>query len=107
MPVDKEPTVRPHAYEQLPAESNPGYHARVIPRGQVGEVSKILEEALEAVDAEAQGADIMILVELADLLGAVKAYLAKHHPTLTLADLDTFATITARAFDSGKRPRNE
>ena len=104
MPVDKEPKMTPNAYEQLPPVPNPGYHVRAIPRGQLGEISKILEEALEAADAEAQSADVMVLVELADLLGAIKAYLAKHHPSLTLEDLETFSVITARAFESGRRP---
>lgn len=82
---------------------NPGYHERAIPRGEVGELSKVLEEALEALEAESQNADVMVLVELSDLLGAVNAYLAKHHPSLTLEDLLTFSAITKRAFESGRR----
>lgn len=92
---------------QLPAVSNPGYHLREIPRGEVGELSKILEEALEALDAEAQGSTIMTLVELSDLYGAMQAYLAKHHPTMTMDDLACFSTITQRAFTSGNRPPKE
>lgn len=82
---------------------NPGYHEWVIARGHLGEISKVVEEALEAADAAAQGADIMVLVELADLIGAVKSYLAQHHPSIDLADLEKFAGITARAFTSGRR----
>ena len=89
----------------LPLEANPGYHQRAIPRGEVGELSKVLEEALEALEAEAQGAAVMVLVELSDLVGAIKAYLARHHSTLTLEDLERFAAITARAFESGNRPQ--
>lgn len=89
--------------EHLPTVENPGYHLKVIPKGEVGELSKIHEEILEALDAEAQGASVMTLVELSDLIGAVKAYLAKHHPSLTLEDLETFASITSRAFTSGRR----
>lgn len=106
MPVEKphQAVPVPHPYSDLAAVDNPGYHVRRIPRGVVGEVSKILEEALEAVDADAQNADVMVLVELADLIGAIKAYLAKHHPSMALEDLETFAHITARAFESGRRP---
>lgn len=82
---------------------NPGYHLKEIPRGQIGELSKVYEEILEALDAEAQGSSVMTLVELADLIGAVKAYLAKHHPSVTLEDLEKFGAITARAFTSGRR----
>lgn len=85
------------------AALEPGYHVNDIPRGEVGEISKIVEEALEAADAEEQNADIMILVELSDLIGAVKAYLAQHHSSVTLEDLEIMADITARAFRSGRR----
>jgi len=83
--------------------ANPGYHLKEIPRGEVGELSKVYEEILEALDAEAQGATVMALVELSDLVGALKAYLAKHHPSITLEDLEAFSSITARAFTSGRR----
>lgn len=88
----------------LPRVTNPGYHQAEIPRGVVGDLSKVLEEALEAVEAEEQGAEVMVLVELADLIGAIRAYLAKHHPSFTLEDLEAFSKITERAFTSGKRP---
>lgn len=87
----------------LSTVENPGYHLKAIPRGEVGELSKVYEEVLEALDAEAQGCDIMALVELADMIGAIKAYLARHHPSLTLEDLESFSSITARAFTSGRR----
>lgn len=104
MPVDRSSEgAEGFTLSKLPPVPNPGYHQVAIPRGEVGELSKVLEEALEALDAEAQGADIMVLVELADLVGAIKAYLARHHATLTLDDLDAFARITARAFESGRR----
>jgi hypothetical protein len=35
-------------------------------------LSKIREELEEAEDAEAQGIDLMVLLELADILGALK-----------------------------------
>lgn len=89
--------------EHLPLVDNPGYHLRQISRGEVGELSKVLEEAFEALEAESQNASVMVLVELSDLIGAVKAYLAKHHPSIDLEELENFASITARAFSSGRR----
>ena len=82
---------------------NPGYHLREIPKGIVGESSKILEEVLELQDAETQHADIMALVELSDLVGAIEHYLEHHHAGVTLDDLITMAHITRRAFDNGRR----
>ncbi len=82
---------------------NPGYHRVEIPKGELGEISKIYEEVLEALDAEDQSSSVMVLVELADLIGAVKAYLARHHSSISLEDLETFASITRRAFASGRR----
>ncbi len=89
--------------EHLPKVENPGYHLREIPKGTLGELSKVQEEVLEALDAESQNSSIMALVELSDAVGAIKAYLAKHHPSVTLSDLETFAAITRRAFGSGRR----
>lgn len=88
---------------ELAKVPNPGYHLHEIPRGEVGELSKILEEVLEALDAEAQGSSIMTLVELSDLYGAIQMYLAKHHPSMGVEDLAKFSTITQRAFTSGRR----
>lgn len=85
------------------AETPPGYHLKVIPKGDLGELSKIQEELDEAVDAEEQGVSVMVLVELSDLVGAVEAYLAKHHPGTTLEDLQKMAAVTRRAFQSGRR----
>lgn len=89
--------------DHLSVVENPGYHVHAIPRGEVGELSKVYEEILEALDADAQGASIMALVELSDLVGALKAYLARHHPSMTLEDLEKFSSITSRAFTSGRR----
>lgn len=80
-----------------------GYHLRTFDRGVYGESSKILEEVLELQDAEAQGARIMALHELSDILGAVEGYRAKHYPDLKFEDLVKMMTITRRAFDAGQR----
>jgi hypothetical protein len=89
------PATEPH--------NKPGYHVAVIDRGVIGELSKVHEEVLEALDAEAQGADLMVLQELSDIVGAIRLYLANHHPTLALHDLEIMADITARAFTNGRR----
>lgn len=81
----------------------PGYHITPIAKGEIGEISKIEEEVEELKDAARQGARIMILVELSDLVGAIELYLDKHHPDTTLDDLTTMAHITARAFQNGVR----
>lgn len=80
-----------------------GYHVAKIERGVFGEASKIFEEVDEFADALEQGVAIMALVELSDLVGAIKGYLAKHHPTLTLDDLNDMAVVTKRVFESGHR----
>jgi phosphoribosyl-ATP pyrophosphohydrolase len=87
--------------EVLPPE--PGYHLADIPKGVYGEASKITEEAAEFADAVAQGVSVMALVELADLMGAVEAYLAKHHPSVSMADLMKMSAVTTRAFMNGDR----
>jgi hypothetical protein len=80
-----------------------GYHLTEIKKGVLGESSKIMEELLELCDAEEQGCKVMALVELSDLVGAVRAYLHHNHPGITLDDLDLMASITKRAFDNGRR----
>lgn len=81
----------------------PGYHVAAIPKGVLGELSKINEELAEAHDAEAQGAKVMVLVELSDLYGALEAYLTKHFPSVTMRDLEKMAAVTKRAFENGRR----
>lgn len=80
-----------------------GYHARSIPRGEYGEVSKIEEELAEFKDALAQKCSVMALVELSDLLGAIEGWLDRYHPSIELEDLRTMAAITKRAFTTGHR----
>lgn len=79
------------------------YHIANIPRGEYGEVSKITEEVLELQDAVAQQATLMIVNELADIIGAIEGYLQRHHPSITLADLIKMKELTARAFKTGHR----
>jgi hypothetical protein len=81
----------------------PGYHARPIAKGVLGEPSKIIEEIDEFADACEQGVKIMALVELSDAVGAINAYLAKHHPGVTIDDLIAMHHVTERAFRNGRR----
>jgi hypothetical protein len=84
-----------------------GYHIADIPRGQFGEASKIMEEALEFQDAILQGNPVMALCELSDMLGAVEGFLERKHPTITLNDLIEMKVATKRAFTDGTRnPRD-
>lgn len=80
-----------------------GYHLKKIERGTFGEPSKVMEEAEEFIDAIGQGSKVMALVELSDLIGAIKGYLDKHSPGHTIQDLEVMAKITERAFKSGHR----
>jgi hypothetical protein len=80
-----------------------GYHKREIKKGIIGELSKIYEEVEEIKDAEEQGIDIMLLVELSDMIGATQLYLEKYHPSITIEDLIKMSEVTQRAFKSGGR----
>lgn len=80
-----------------------GYHIAKITRGVYGEDSKIYEEVDEFADALDQGIAIMALVELSDVIGAIKGWLAKHHPSITLDDLIAMSVVTDRAFETGAR----
>lgn len=51
-----------------------GYHLSEIPRGILGQYSKVMEEFIEFADAVNQDCKIMAIVELSDLLGAMKLY---------------------------------
>lgn len=84
-----------------------GYHLRDIPRGTLGEFSKIEEEFLELKDACEQNAKLMVLIELSDLHGAIIHYLRKHFPTIHYDDLIKMNCITERAFRSGCRQSRE
>ena len=80
-----------------------GYHTRRIAKGKLGEISKIREELEELEDADLQGARVLVLCELADLVGAVSHYVEKHFPTVNLGDLIKMVQLTERAFKNGER----
>lgn len=80
-----------------------GYHIKDIKKGCVGDLSKVYEELDEVKDAEEQGVELMVLLELSDLLGAVECYLVKNHPSISLEDLIKMKNLTKRSFLSGER----
>lgn len=78
-----------------------GYHLMNIPKGKLGEASKIFEEVEEFRDAIQQGNPIMQLVELSDLLGAIESYAKKFN--MSINDLLTMSNVTKQAFRNGRR----
>lgn len=83
------------------AQAKLGYHLRHIPRGILGTVSKIREELEEVEDATIQKNNILQLVELSDLYGAIEHCVeSKGH---TMKDLENMAAATRRAFTAGER----
>lgn len=80
-----------------------GYHKTIIHKGALGETSKIQEELDELRDAESQGCKILALVELSDLVGAIKHYVRRHHPGFKWKDLIQMEKLTRKAFDDGSR----
>lgn len=79
-----------------------GYHKVNIEKGVLGEMSKITEEIKELEDAVVQDANVLIICELCDLIGAIEAYTEKRF-NLTLEDLVTMKNMTKESFNEGKR----
>lgn len=77
------------------------YHLNQIPKGVLGQPSKIREEFLEFEDALEQNCPPMAILELADLIGAIEAYAKTYR--MTLDDLVRMSDITKRAFQTGSR----
>ena len=78
------------------------YHKNEIPKGVVGQFSKIQEEYLELEDAYQQGDKILQLCELSDLIGAIDLY-TKTEFNMSLSDLISFSNKTMEAFKENKR----
>ena len=89
--------------DMLPKSSPAGYHLRDINKGEIGEVSKIVEEVEELLDAHEQGVKVMELLELSDIYGAMVRYLEKHHTGMTMKDIKKMHKVTRRAFDNKRR----
>ncbi|MNT79212.1 hypothetical protein D3C72_2185240 [compost metagenome] len=67
------------------------FHKVVIEKGVYGELSKIREELDEAYDALHQGQELMMLIELSDIIGAVKGVAERYG--MTLEQLTAFAIL--------------
>lgn len=79
-----------------------GYHKRTITKGKFGEFSKIQEEIEEVLDAHEQQHSLLILCELADLIGAIEGYVNTKHD-ISLNDLIKMKDSTHSAFKEGYR----
>jgi hypothetical protein len=79
-----------------------GYHTKEIPKGTLGDFSKITEEYLELEDGFNQKNIVLQLCEIADLLGALEAYTVSNWG-ITLAEIYKMTRATKEAFDEGKR----
>lgn len=82
-------------------QSAAGYHLRHIPKGILGEVSKIREELEELEDATIQRVKVLQLVELSDLVGACAHY--AETLGVSMDDLLAMSKVTRRAFANGAR----
>lgn len=80
-----------------------GYHKNIIKKGKIGELSKVFEEVEEVKDSQEQGVNLMVLVELSDVIGAIEMYLEKHHKSITIEDLIKMKNRTRNAFQEGSR----
>lgn len=68
-----------------------------VPRGIEGQVSRIKQCALELADAHESKNPVMALTDAAGLVMAVRDWLDKHHPSMTLPDLLTFGEAVRAA----------
>lgn len=78
-----------------------GYHLTKIKKGEIGDISKVLEECHEYIDAKNQNCKIMETLELSDIYGALELLAETYN--LSMSDLKTMSDITKRAFKEGKR----
>ena len=79
-----------------------GYHTIKIDKGILGEFSKIKEEFQEAEDGFYQNNPILVLCELADMLGAVESFVENNF-NLSLEDVIKMKDLTKSAFKDGTR----
>lgn len=81
--------------------TGPGYHKKLIAKGELGKSSKIAEELEELQDAEKQGVRLMALIEASDLYGALKAFAEANGSSIE--ELAAMSSVTERAFKNGRR----
>jgi len=78
-----------------------GYHSTTIPKGKLGEISKVTEEYQELIDACVQLNPVMALQEMSDLIGAIEALAANYN--ITLDELIKMHRVTQQVFKTGHR----
>ena len=78
-----------------------GYHLSRIPRGVLGEFSKIEEEFRELEDSIKQRNKVLSICELADLIGAIELFAETY--SLSLKDIIKMKDLTKKAFLCGDR----
>lgn len=81
------------------------FHKREISKGVLGELSKVREELEEAEDALEQGQELMLLIELSDLVGAVGLVSEKYG--ISLDQLVTFAKLRRQVGEQVARDEAE
>ena len=81
------------------------FHNRPIFEGEYGKLSKIEEELDEAKEAAEQGIDLMVLIELSDIIGAVAGVVEQQYG-MTLDDLVQFSE-KVRAIKAQKEEEGE
>ncbi len=80
-----------------------GYHEAVIPKVPAGSFLKLVEEMHEATDAYVSDNLIMLLVEMADLYGAMELFLEQKFPGVRMQDIMRMHAVNRRAFENGRR----
>jgi len=70
------------------------FHKKTITKGTYGELTKIQEELDEAFDAQEQNQELMLLIELSDIIGAVEG-VAKRYG-FTLEQLTNFSKLRSQ-----------
>jgi phosphoribosyl-ATP pyrophosphohydrolase len=78
-----------------------GFHKKLIQRGELGEISKVIEEAKEFEDAMEQNLKILAMWELSDIYGALELVAEKFH--LTMEDLKNMSEKNKELFKSNER----
>ena len=70
------------------------FHKKNITKGIYGELSKIQEELDEAFEAQEQNQELMLLIELSDIIGAVEGVSKKYG--FTIEQLLQFSRLRSR-----------
>lgn len=78
------------------------YHTVEIPKGVIGELSKVYEEVEELRDADKQDNPVLILCEIADILGALEEYTQKKY-NIPISDIKKMTDLNKKAFQNGFR----